>query len=366
MFDVLRERLAQLPDETTFRIKLGQSLARRTNESDTHPALADRLDRMGYLSQHGVSIETLRGDPRQVATRLPLPTFEPPTAAEQFFGDGFDTIIERASEDWAIDVAERWESRHHELLRDRGLIGLYDQKERDGTLTADEAFRRAIAEQSLEGDGRVPQLLEAALKLDEKHARANFMRGRLLLLNHHDEAGIPLIERAMASDPDAITPGCQVLWEHHTRCNQHELAEAVLKRYDAHEREVERAQQERAFLRDDGRWLKHELSRDELNRVLSVVRSIEQVNRAYLVKRVVTHFADKPCHALVILGRRIPWWKPYTAEFRGLLSNEITRRLPSDVELHTFVLPYNKHTAGLRARFSRAGQMHCVYDRKKR
>lgn len=356
----LQTKFESLPTEPELRRELAGSLARRTNEMDTHPALADRLNGVGYLSPRGVEIESLRGDPLEVAQRLPLPNFALPSAAQELLGSSLEKYANMVAEDWTVDVAERWRNRHNLLLRDRGLLQLYDQKAADGTISAEDAFRRALIVESLKGPAEAGALSQLALDLKPDHAAASFMRGRLLL-KEHDPAGVPLLEQAMKLDPEAVGPACQLLYDFHTRRNQHSQAEEILKRYDTHLIELEKMQFERAFLPDNAVWHPHDLPREELNEIISICRSLYPVKQAYLVKRAVTNFPEKPCYALIILGRRFPWWKPYTVGFRAAISEEISNRLSTKNPIHTFVLAYDKNTRVLRSRLKASPQL-CIYD----
>jgi len=358
----VRDGFAVLPDDAEMREELAGSLAKRTDESDTHPSLADRLDRMGYLAERGVRIEDLRGSPREVAAALPLPAFAAPSAAEHFLGGRLGEFTARVAEEWATDVAERWDARHNHLLRNRGRLHLLDAAAAAGRITADEAFERATIVEAIEGDadGRVVALLDAALAIQPDHAPSAYAKGRLLL-KRHDPAGVPLVEAAMARDPDAIPGGCELLVEHHSRANDHDAAERFLRRSDEFGRRLRLTHAERGTIRADERhFLPHGMSAADVRRVTCLLRSIPLVRRGHLVRRHVEHFPEKPCVTLFVTPK-IPWHWRKKPEWRSRLAGEIVGRLTMRDEPLVFVLGDDPVAAAMVARLRRMPEF-CVYD----
>ncbi len=333
----MRTNFAALPDEDELRAELGGSLARRTSEFDSHPSLADRLDAIGYLQARGVRVDQLRGSPREIAGNLPLPRFSTPSAAEFFLGDQCQNYLARVSAAWQVDVAENWDQRHNQLLRNRGKLHLLDERAAAGKLDGEGAFERAMIVEAMEGDDKLIDLLDTALALDPSHPVANYHKGRALL-RKRDPAGVELIESAIRAEPESVHPGLNLLYEFHQKQNNHDEAARIIRRADEHDRALATAQGERTFLRSDESWSKVELAASERRRLISVARSLPDVRRVYLFRRALRIFPHKPAVAIVVTlkNRRWKWFGP--KNLSNAVSAEFINRVQMKIPPNVFVL----------------------------
>ena len=355
---VVEQRFASLPEEKELRRDLSASLAHRTEMDDSHPSLADRLDGLGYLKLRDVAIDTLRGDPVEVASRMPLPGFASPSAGRALLGDRFAAIAAATTERWAIDVSENWRRRHHKLLRDRGRLVLLERKADTDKLTKEEAFERITINSSLHGKESLPPLFESARAIDESFAPTLYMQGRHLLLEHN-AAGIPSLERAMELDPEAVTPGSQLLDQFFREQNQHDRAGEIIRKMDEHLKRVDFANAERSSMNSDERFDPHGWPRAHVQHLMGILQTLPMVERAYLVKRSPKNFPQTELRSLIVF---VPsyYWPPKQRNTAAIVMHEIGTRLDLSESMNTFVLWPDNNAKALRDRFLRSG-VHLMY-----
>jgi hypothetical protein len=103
--------------EIPRRAFLTQALQRKTDNLDTHPALADRLAAMGIAAEDA------------------LAELQPPesTAAKEWLGTNLDAVRAELDYTWRESVVENWHSRHGAS----GSPGLVASANHRGTLGAD-------------------------------------------------------------------------------------------------------------------------------------------------------------------------------------------------------------------------------------
>ncbi|HEX3187128.1 MAG TPA: hypothetical protein VHQ94_20180 [Pyrinomonadaceae bacterium] len=122
MLTALRQPLSLIKAQTWF----SQSLTKKHNYDDTHPALADRLEAMGYAD-----IRTTE-------------YLEPFLKADEQVGD--DYFIQSVPSDflagknrlWREDVVQFWRERHKFALEARKSLAALEEKAKTEELSLDE------------------------------------------------------------------------------------------------------------------------------------------------------------------------------------------------------------------------------------
>jgi len=264
-------------DETSAQGWLEQAMARKTTSSDTHPALSDRLKAIG---------ET--------------PHVAPPApghASDRLLGDVLSGIVETFDKNWRDNILPAWEERYREVQEDKRLLAELNAKHAGGAeLTPDEAFDRA---RLTESSGKNPaDALQQFRTLHERNPQDAIVCLALgaRLIDKDDESGCALIERAIQLDEDVTEKGCELLRDHHWRKGREEESRTW------HQRLVERielqqaAEKERNEIRLNDKLEQHQLTDDELTQLRTQLQAIPGLRKAYLVKKVVKHFAQRPCY----------------------------------------------------------------------
>ena len=135
-----------------------------------------------------------------------------------------------------------------------------------------------------------------------EHAWANFTLGRLLL-EQDDPRAEQHLETAMRSDSDYVTPSLTMLLEYWRELGRDEKAEPIQRRLLEHERALASAQRERLRVGFRDRLLPHELPADQVEKVRRKLFFYPQIRAAYLARKQVRLFSDKPSYVLAIHRR---------------------------------------------------------------
>lgn len=169
-----------IPADSTGIVR--QLLEGQTQSRDTHPALQDRL--------------------RALDQEARLPARVERTAGEVYLGPQMKTVAAALDAQWRDAEAEDWHARHQRFNEHRKRL---EELSSVSVPTPDQSFERGqLIEESDGEDAALPHYRAA---LDRGHAGASLAVGRILL-GRQDDTGVPLIERAIDSDPALVAEGC--------------------------------------------------------------------------------------------------------------------------------------------------------------
>lgn len=258
---------------------LRQAMERKTTVADTHPALSDRLSAIGETP------------------RLASPA--PGKAADRLLGPALEAVTTAFDRRWHDAIREAWEERHQEVQEGRRQLSELNQRFASGAeLTLQEAYDRARLTETV-GDDAAAALaqLRALHERAPQEAVVCYALGARLLVGN-DETGIALLETAMAQDEDFIMRGCEALRDWHWSQGRQDMAHAW------HRRLVERSEVEQASDKERNEVLlndkfdRHELDCAALEALRASLRAVPGLHRAYLVKKRLQHFSERPCYVL--------------------------------------------------------------------
>lgn len=284
-YHTLSERLPLELDELSTQRWLQQALSYGTTSADTHPSLQDRLQAIGE------------------APRIALPAAG--AAADGLLGAALPEITRRMDESWQERVFEGWQRRHRDVQNARNELRRLEAKHADGDmLTLQEGCDRANLTEAV-GPGADAALLQfRALHEQAPDEPYLCLSLGVRLLGRDDVAGIALIERAIELDERAMVQGFEVLRDYHWRNGRREEAQSW------HEKMLERVQLEQAaaherntiLLKDS--YTGHELGEEQLETLRAHLRGVQGLGKAYLVKKQVRYFPDRPCYVFGFIVQR--------------------------------------------------------------
>lgn len=272
---------ADAPAADQARGWLDRALQRLPMPQDTHPALRDRL-------------QALR-TPADVAELPPLCVGT--SAAQAWLGAGLDPLRQEFAREWLARVQPHWRERHAELQRQREeLAGLAALEAPD----REQQLRRIRLQQALEpAHDAVPAL--AAFNATHPDDAAGLFHEGAARLDAGDEVGLALLERAMALDPEATGPGCQLAFGF-LSARGDVRAKAYVDRFQ--QRELLEAQRTREAVEFS---VKHTLrapddlpaeARLQCGALLSAHR--RNITEAYLARRVLPSDPTLPTYVIAV------------------------------------------------------------------
>lgn len=291
MLNALRQPLPPVKAQEWFR----QALTEKHSYADTHPALGDRLEAIGYAN---------------VRTSDDLHPF---LKTDDQFGDDYflqsvpADFIASKNRLWRDNVKETWRERVKFLVEADKALAALEEKAKTGELSLEDRWERARLIRGTKGAIEAVPLLQEIIAVEPDHAGANYTLGEALL-EQGDEAGIKNIELAMEKEVHAIPAGCDLIYNFLIGRKRVEEAERYRRSAGDYFKEIELAQAERTNISADDNFTLHNVAPEEISKLQAQLSNHPDVAIAYLVQKVVQHFPQEPIHVLGIAIERTNWF----------------------------------------------------------
>ena len=302
--------LQEVNRETTD-LYLKVSLAEETNNADTHPCLKDRLRALGYIPYAEEDI-----DINMSITN---------SAANEFLGESLIEFVEHFNQAWREQTATAWRQKHTEIQESRATLTQLQQKAQEEQLTIDESLQLAFLTLDFESESAALPILEEIVVRNEHHVSANYLLGQLLL-KRQDKQGIEYIERAIAKDPDAVIDGCRVIYDFLQQQGNLEQAQSYRQRAEEHYELMLQAEAERSTIKNSDEFISHNLPESEVNKLRQQLSRYPQITTAYLTRKVVQFFPDKPLYVLGVV-RKNNFWQFESESANSELANTLSQNI---------------------------------------
>lgn len=165
----------------------------RTDTSDTHPCLSERLSALGFRGVAAGPIDAAKPP-------LPPPASVGETAAKRFMAGWGDRLISLIDSEWRRTIYPVWTNHHGEAKQGRMKLDTYERKIEFTQLTAEEMLDRAKLTARFYGAGYAVPLMMEMVKIYPLDLRSYLYTGSLLL-ELNDAGGINYLERAAQMNP---------------------------------------------------------------------------------------------------------------------------------------------------------------------
>ena len=332
MLQTLREPVAPEKAQVWF----SQSLTARHSYDDTHPALGDRLEAMGYR------------DIREVADVKSFATTDDQLRGDQYLlASEPARFIREKNRWWHEQLKPGWNERNKFVGEaEQGLVAL-EEKAKTTELTLEERWDRARYISGTQGNAAAIPALKEVLALMPDHAAANFTLGDVLL-EQGDEAGIQHLELAMGKDPNGTGSCCELIYNFLNSRGRAQDAEVYRQRAIEYYEKVELARRERESISVHDDFKFHGLSREALEALRSQLRNFPGLGSAYLVQKVVKHFPDQPSYVLGVTSSG-GWYTMQSNKRDQQLINELAERVTFSGS--TYIIALENDFKGLRKVF---------------
>jgi Zn-dependent protease with chaperone function len=268
-----------------------QAFRRTTTNADTHPSLSDRLRALQFMP----------ADPDR-GLFPPAPAAPRVSATEALFGRVVQELREELGRRWKTLVEPQWKETHARAGVLQHRLESIDRAVADPAADADSLWDKAQVTINLENDAAAEPLLRQVLALRPTHAGANFCLGRHLL-TRGDEAGAAFVQQAMEEDESYVSPGCEVLIDHHRRHGREPAIREWMQRLDAHEAAVRASHAERSSVVAGDTFLPHELTEEQIKAVALVVAHEGAVRAVRIARKQLRHFPKQRLFVVVLVTR---------------------------------------------------------------
>ena len=268
----------------------------RTPVTEEHPTLADRLDAIGCRAV--LESESEDGPAPGVPAAIP-----PEMSALSLLGETRQKLTAVANASWKALAIAPWRMEHAAAKEMREAAAKRAAAGEDGQ-TPDAQWERLRADADYSPPDEALRLLREFLSRHPGHGGASFAAGQLLLRLDDDEAASHL-EAAIAGGSDFIGPSLHMLLDHYRESGRDAEADAVRVRLEAHEKALSAARTERLKVSRRDRFVPHDLKPQDVEKIRRLLFRYPQVRAAYLARKQVRLFADKPSYVLAL--KRTAW-----------------------------------------------------------
>ncbi|MBD2502052.1 tetratricopeptide repeat protein [Anabaena azotica] len=301
----------QAINRETADLYLKVSLSEETNNADTRPCLKDRLRALGYIPYAEEDIDI----------NMSITT----NAANGFLGESLIKFIEHFNQAWREQTATAWRQKHTEIQESRATFKQLQQKAQKEQLTIDESLQLAFLTWDFESESAALPILEEIVGRNEHHVSANYLLGQILL-KRQDQQGIEYIERAIAKDKDAVIDGCRLIYDFLQQQGNLEQAQSYRQRAEEHYQLMLQAEAERSTIKNSDEFLSHNLPESEVNKLRQQLSRYPQITTAYLTRKVVQFFPEKPLYVLGVV-RKNNFWQFASESANSELANTLSQNI---------------------------------------
>ncbi|WP_028489543.1 M48 family metallopeptidase [Thiothrix lacustris] len=268
------------PQHEAFKHHLRTVLTHKTNPSDTHPALIERLK---ALKATGLQEEA---DDRKALLWL---------------GSEAKRVIQHFDQQWSHDNSVEWEEFYQRAQAAQQTIASLSQRD-DHTLTAEERWQLASLTEQYQPDKDALSLyLQYSADQPDDNA-ADLAIGRLLLAQN-DADGIRYLEKAM-KNPALRVYAAHECSRYYTLHQQPQQANAWLVKLEAANDMMHEAQQERAQLDDVDILIAPEVVEkggyDFERELLGTLNRHQHVSEVWVAQKQVRNFPHEPVFVLAV------------------------------------------------------------------
>jgi Zn-dependent protease with chaperone function len=275
----LAARVEKEIDEASVKGWIESALARKTTTDDSHPCFSERLAALG----------------QEAAFALPGPE----AAADRLLGASREALTRDFDKRWHEAVLPAWKRRYEETQKGRARLAELNARHASGAeLSPQEAYDRACLTE-IHGNDPEGAIAQIRTMLEESPGSPVLLYALgIRLLARGDDAGRPLVEQAMASDENAIVPGCQAirdyLWRQRREVEAREWDAKLVARAELEQA----AAKEREGVRSDEKFEVHSLAPDALDALVGQLRKVEGLQKVYFVKKRLQHLPHRPLYIL--------------------------------------------------------------------
>jgi Zn-dependent protease with chaperone function len=290
-FAQLAQSLENEIEPETYHKLLERSLALKTDNSDTHPCLSDRLQALGFNPSSPPAI-----------------SFSPVTAGQKFLGNALPSLTEKFDREWYTNVEISWKERFTYIQSIQTSLQAIEEKAKSEILNLTDAWNRAFWTSEIMGDRAALPLAQNVIAMQSDHAGANYLLGKVLL-EDADPDGIKHLEIAMEGDADAYIPSCELIYGFLKQQGKNDEAQKYQQKVESHYQKVYLAQQERATVSCFDALITHDLSEEEVNKLQQYLSHYQDIEVVYLVRKHLKHFPEKPMYVMAIRCKHSFWTK---------------------------------------------------------
>ena len=295
VYDRLYEALGRLSEWDGARASFESALVETTDETDTHPSLADRARALG-------AEPIMPGPARDSAATL--------------LADGGAALRAAFSRQWQVSVADDWDARHIEAVEQRRVLAELDDAATHAPLADEDAMTRGYLAERFLGPEAALARFEDALAWSDGTEDLLYAKGRVLFDLGRPE-GLAHLDRVMAADDDALIPGCGLAEAYLAAAGRTAEAETYRARRQAHENVLQADWADRNQIWPDDSFVPHHRGLDEVDNIGRAIAGFRKkdLRKAWLVRKPTGYRSWSAAYFLVC---EVDWLTRWTGDVDAL------------------------------------------------
>ena len=290
--------------------KLNEELQRQTTYENTHPALQDRIKAL------------------KVSVSIPKPVKV--TAAEVWFGEQFQRVIDDFDKDWLQYNGTRWKERYDYVSANKKILAELNNKV-VAALSDEELWKKAVLTEQFEPEGNALSLFQTYQSRHPNDPSVAFVLGKMFYHNN-DENCLEHLQKALIH-PKLVSDACQYAYSFLISQGRSEEAQWWLQKSQAQLQINEASRHERSWLTVEDTLLKADISNQELEQIVASLKA-HNVEKAWIARKQVQYYTEVPVFAIAIT--LIGWFTNYEKK-ANTIANDLTNNLNLNCSL--FVVP---------------------------
>jgi len=279
---------------------LKESLRMKTDFSDTHPCLKDRLARIMGIPKEEVPEFAMSILPKASKTA-------DPSAAQVMLGEKLPVLMKQIDDEWRIKAQPIWEEKHATQQEFKKELEELETKAQTEELTAEEVLLMAARTYQLKSLEEARPIFEKALEKNPKDSALREAYG-MALFNEDDEACIEHLKFVMDKEPMRRYECAQRLCQWYTLKGEEEESEKYLDIIDHCVEEIIEYQKERAAkISSSDLFIEHGMEKEVFDPfkedLKDFLKDIAGLEKVYIVRKFVKIFPESPLYIFVVEGK---------------------------------------------------------------
>lgn len=274
---------------------LKEELRAKTDFTDTHPCLTDRLASVMGIPKEQVADFAM--SKLLEASRSP-----DPSAAQELLGAKLEELARQIDESWRIKVQPIWEEKHATAQQFKKELEELETKAQSEELTGEELLVLATRTYQLKTIEDARPIFEKAVEKTPEDAVLREEFGRALL-NEKDEQCVGHLKFVMEKERLRRFDCAQMLCAWYKMNGEDEEAEKYYEIIDHCIEEIIESQKERAAVTESDLFLEHGFEHGDLDGLIEGLANCPGLERVFIVKKEVKIFPEAPLYVMVIDGQ---------------------------------------------------------------
>lgn len=319
------------PPRALVEQKLAEAMRDRTDTTDTHPSLVDRLNALSSWPQ-----VTLTGA----------------MAAEKWLGARMPEVLSHFDTLWLEGNGDSWRHRHEGATAALAYLAELQAKPPTDRTQIENWQIAALTEQFVPAADPLP-LYRAYATAYPDDLDAPFVIGRILLFDRNDAEGIQHLQRA-AEGPGLREQAASMLASHYRTTDNDAEAEIWLRRAEeAHDINYE-ARAERDSISSTDTFAAPTAGSELTAAIAAAIRTTSaaaKIKNIVIASKVVRHFPDNPVHVVLLEASFFTSGKD---ELGQTVANELSERIA--LPATWFFIPATSDNRAVARKIRSAGQ----------